>query len=552
MKTCIKHICLITALFTAVAGTMQADGLRERVYLQTDKQLYLAGELLRMKMYVTDTNGKPLPFSKVGYVELLEGATPQAQVKLEIDNAAGDGWIELPSTLQTGFYRLAAYTRNMKNEGEDVFYYKTIGIINTFRPDPTVQVDTFIRAKDPSTLDNNISVLPGQDSYACRAQGTIEIKGLPADLHSLSISIAGKDLVTPPVESNITGWSKALGQMPRPAYSGQFTPEYEGHIIHGQIRDIQTDEVTAAENVVPILGFVGDQVRVFGAQQKGGGQLEFYTSRIRGMHELATTSFAAGDNTYRINIESPFAQHKDTPPIPFRMNPRWSGPLAAQNLALQVQHAFADGTPARPDTTYAHFRWEPDRYYILDEYTRFTRMDEVVIEFIPSLRFRKFNDKRALSVLDDETATFSIGNSLALLDGIPVTDHELLFRYDPLLVSRIDVYKNKFVFGGQYFSGIIAFTTYKKDYPTLVLDENTQIFDYEGTQTPRPTPQPPASRIPDYRHTLLWDADVKAGGKAEISIPFTTSLLKGDFRVVVEGLAKDGKPVRGTALFSVE
>ena len=558
MKTFVKYICLL-AIFVSMTGTASAEELRERVYLHTDKQVYLAGELLWMKMYVTGTDGKPLPFSKVGYVELLEGDIAQEQVKLDIDNATGEGWIEIPSTLPTGHYRLAAYTRNMKNEGEGVFFYKTIGIINTFRPDPSVELDTLIQAQEASLLENTISVVTEKDSYSRRSQGTIRLNSLPDNIHSLSISIAGKDLASPYNETNITKWNKSLSQTSLPPFNESYTPEYEGHIIRGQIRDIRTDEIAKDKDIYPQAGFIGDQIRVFGGQVKDKGEVEFYTSRIKGMYELATTSHTALKNQYRINIESPFSEHKPASLPPFRMNPMWEKQLTERNFGLQVLHAFLADSLSRVDTTYAHFRWTPDRSYILDEYTRFTRMDEIIIEFIPSLRFRKYNDKRTLNVLDEDASTFSLGNSLVLLDGIPIIDHELIFKYDPLLVYRIDVYKNRFVFSGQYFNGLVMLTTYNKDYPSLVLDDNTQIFDYEGTQAHRRFYVPSYtnkaekdSRIPDYRHTLLWNPEVETEGKTSLSLPFYTSDITGDFHIVIEGVTKDGKAVRGTAGFSVE
>ena len=71
---------------------------------------------------------------------------------------------------------------------------------------------------------------------------------------------------------------------------------------------------------------------------------------------------------------------------------------------------------------------------------------------------------------------------MVLLDGIPLVDHELLFNYDPFSLKRVEVYSGHFVFGGQMFDGIASFYTFRNDYPGLVLDPSSQLFDYEGTQ----------------------------------------------------------------------
>ncbi|MCC8142770.1 MAG: hypothetical protein LUD02_06020 [Tannerellaceae bacterium] len=77
-----------------------------------------------------------------------------------------------------------------------------------------------------------------------------------------------------------------------------------------------------------------------------------------------------------------------------------------------------------------------------------------------------------------------------------------------------------------------------------------QFFDYEGTQPYRSfyapsyvTEEERKSRIPDYRHTLLWIPEVNTGGQSSLVIPFTTSDLPGEYLVKIEGITSDGQPV---------
>lgn len=106
----------ISVFFAASAQQAPDNALRERIYLQTDKQVYLYGELVWMKLITTDHNGVPVRFSKIGYVELLDASTSQVQAKIEIPDGVGGGSIVLPSVLPSGNYRLVAYTRYMRNE----------------------------------------------------------------------------------------------------------------------------------------------------------------------------------------------------------------------------------------------------------------------------------------------------------------------------------------------------------------------------------------------------------------------------------------------------
>lgn len=555
----IYTILFISFVLSATFIVANAEnGLRERVYIQTDKQTYLAGELIWLKLYLTDEKGVPSSFSKVGYIELLDESAAQVQVKMELSEGIGTGWMELPATLATGNYRLIGYTRQMKNEGENVFFNKTISVINTFRIDETIDIDSSSELSTPSVIGNNIVVSTDKNSYATRTRTNIQIKNLPENVYSLCVSVAGKDLVSESM--NISNWRKVLSTITAtPTVRIDFLPEYEGHIITGRMVDIGTGEsVNNKINTVPFLSFVGDQIRLFNGKVGNDGNVQFFTKRIAGGSELVTSLYSFPQNKYRIDILSPFYAHTEKQLPHFEINLGWQEQLLQRSVGLQVSYGFVADSLSQLDTAFAHFQWKPDRSYILDEYTRFTRMDEVVIEFIPSLRFRKIDNKRILSVLMDESATFTIGNSLVLLDGIPILNHDIIYNYDPLLVYKIDVYKNRFDFADQFFDGIVSFTTYKSDYPTLKVDEQTQMFDYEGTQLNRLFYAPGylneeerKIRIPDYRHTLLWQPIVETAELTNIRIPFTTSDLTGEFQVVVEGLTRDGQVIRGMDFFNV-
>lgn len=163
------------------------------------------------------------------------------------------------------------------------------------------------------------------------------------------------------------------------------------------------------------------------------------------------------------------------------------------------------------------------------------------------------------AVLTEERIGYTIGNSLVLLDGIPITDHEIIFKYDPLKIRKIDVYKGKYVFGGQIFDGIASFSSYEHNYPGLVVDNSTQFFDYEGTQAQRifympayRTEAEKRSPVPDFRHTLLWRPDIRTNGESSISIPFTTSDMTGDFTITIEGLTQTGEALYATEQFQVK
>ncbi len=528
--------------------------LRERVYLQTDKETYLAGEWVWIKLLTTDIQGIPLSVSKVGYVELLDENAAHSQIKIELQEGVGQGCMELPATLSTGNYRLVGYTRYMRNEGEDCFFEKNIGIVNTFIADGKIEL---LNEPLPVPGDNlpstSIKLSSDRTDYSTRQTGILTIEHLPDNIKTLSVSIAGVD----PVASapNLLQWQKGLPKGELPSFSDEILPEYEGHIVKGKLMEIQTDREGYANDVIPMIGFTGEQIQVFNGKLTSDSQVCFYTTHISGTEEIVSSVFNDPDNRFRIDIESPFVASAPSSLPPLLLYEEQKEELLQRSIGMQAAYYYTRDSLNRFLPASPKFNWQPAWSYKLDEYTRFANIEETVIEYVRGLRFRRIGKQRMLSAIQENQSQFTYGNTLVLIDGIPLNNHDMIFYYDPALVEQLDVYRGMYVFGEHFFDGIAAFKTYHNDYPGLTANKSMQFYQYAGPQLKRcfyapdyRLPENQNSRLPDFRHTLLWEPDVQTNGANEISIPFQTSDLTGQFRISVEGLTQSGACVYATLL----
>ncbi len=109
----------------------------ERVYLHMDREQAEAGEAIFFKAYVY--NGPTQKrFSPSGVLRLELRDSENALVSTQyhpVEQGAGQGVLKLPKKLKDGSYEVLAYTRWMKNYGEQQFYRKTIQV----GEDPEVQ-----------------------------------------------------------------------------------------------------------------------------------------------------------------------------------------------------------------------------------------------------------------------------------------------------------------------------------------------------------------------------------------------------------------------------
>ncbi|WP_455633912.1 hypothetical protein [Parabacteroides sp.] len=561
MKTMISTKQILLLVLLILIGTSNGyASYQERAYLQTDKRFYISGELLWLKLYTTNIEGKLSSFSKVGYVELLNDSIPEVQIRLDLTNGTGSGWMELPVTLPTGYYRLVAYTRYMQNEGEDVFFEKRITVVNPYLPQETpMQPGTENHSfKLPDRIKSNhtITVSTDKDSYRPRNKGIIHIQGLPDDSISFSVSVAGADPVQATAPS-IQDWKESLSTKGSAGFTARVLPEYEGPIYEGQLIDRSNNQPATEYGIAGLLSFPGENIQVFNGQTDKNGHITFYTGMTHGKKEMATVVLNTSGKSYRINLQSPFARQRSETFPPIYLDSTWHRYLLERSLGVQVMQVYTGDSINRIESANPHGFSKPYKSYILDEYTRFPFIEEILTEFIPIARINKKDGKRTFSVLTEKMDRFST-QTLVLFDNIPITDQEQIYNYNPLLLKKIDVYLGHYIFGGQRFDGILSFSTYKGNYQGIKLDPATQLFDKGSTQATRYFYMPAyegkdvkLSGKPDFRHTLLWIPSLQSNGQREITVPFYTSDLPGDYVITVEGIGRGGTTVNATYTIQV-
>ncbi len=117
------------------------DNEQEKIFAHVDKSFYVCGEIIWFKLYNVDAaTNRPTNFSKLAYVELLDGSgQPVLQAKIELQEGFGNGSFFLPFSLSSGGYTLSAYTNWMKNFDSRLFIEKQITIVNTLKRLPAAE-----------------------------------------------------------------------------------------------------------------------------------------------------------------------------------------------------------------------------------------------------------------------------------------------------------------------------------------------------------------------------------------------------------------------------
>ena len=108
----------------------------EKIHLHTDRDVYVSGEKIWFKAYVTDALTHQSPtYSRYVYVELISPVdTLMHRVMVRPTDGMFYGNLPLTEYIPTGDYTLRAYTRYMENLGDDYFFKKNIRIENLATP----------------------------------------------------------------------------------------------------------------------------------------------------------------------------------------------------------------------------------------------------------------------------------------------------------------------------------------------------------------------------------------------------------------------------------
>jgi hypothetical protein len=236
----------------------------------------------------------------------------------------------------------------------------------------------------------------------------------------------------------------------------------------------------------------------------------------------------------------------------------WRNYIETRMMSVQMQEACVADSLSRIAGIPAYFMHTPSRIYHFDDYTRFDRMDVTFTEFIPQARIIRTPTGRVFNTMVEGRTGYTTGTPLVLLDNIPVTDHEQMASYNPYLIKSLYVYLGRFKWGGLIFDGVLSFETFNHDYPGISFGASTQLFDYNGALPFRRFYAPVyhegegKSRLPDFRHTLLWEPVVESRDQTAISIPFYTSDLPGDYLITLEGFGSEGSIIWSICRITVE
>ncbi|MET4073947.1 hypothetical protein [Hymenobacter sp. UYCo722] len=344
------------------------------------------------------------------------------------------------------------------------------------------------------------------------------------------------------------GWSRFRWEDVLAAKPPEFRPEPHGLVARAQL--MQPNGKPHA-NVTTFLASPSRLTRLSNAESNAEGLVQFELSDFSGPRDLVLQADPAQDSTSRLTLLDPFsARYASTAGPAVGVLPRFERDYARRHLQAQVQQAFSGRYRSRfavEPVDSVPFFGRPSESYLLDKYTRFKTMEEVLREYVPGVVVRIRKDGFHLLVIDKVNKTVLENNPLVLLDGVPVFNMNKIMAMNPLKIRKLEVVDSRYFHGSAMYDGIVNLTTYKNDLEGFELDPRVLVQQYEGVQRQREfyaprydTPQATQSRLPDLRNLLYWNPAIRTTAAGPAPLEFYTGDQAGRYLVVVQGLAANG------------
>lgn len=201
----------------------------EELWLHTDRESYVAGEPVRVKVYLLSYPGLRIARKEsYAYVELIDRYNnPVAQITVMLTRGTGESELLLPDSLVTGSYLLRAYTSVMKNYLPHGCFMKKITVANPFREDFLDLYTTLKFSHDPPA---RIDFFPEGGTIVSGLLTTVGVTvlnkyGYPAGCSAVVTN--GRNEVVAEVTVDTTGIG-SFDFVPEPGESYTFTPTVTG------------------------------------------------------------------------------------------------------------------------------------------------------------------------------------------------------------------------------------------------------------------------------------------------------------------------------------
>ena len=556
-----KKIILICFLIASILEANGQDNLlneinnfpKEKIYLHTNTNFFLTGEQILYKLYCLDAKENGFSkLSKIGYVEVInENNESIFKQKINLINGEGNGELFLDSSIKTGTYKLISYTQWMRNSQS--FFEETIYIVNPFSAKLKIADSINKNNFEPINISNTsiLTLKLNKKLFSKREKVIVHFKN--TNESKTSVSTRRVDEIKILKEKNTISF---LNDVKSSNFKSKKTylPELRGELYHGNITSEKNKNIS---NQKIGISYVGKNkiTKISTTDEKGS--FYFNINKPSDSDNIIVEVLNVPKEDYKIQIdlnndlEKKFANFEE-----LFLTEGLRELIKKKSEYLQIENAYnsvKQSTLKTPENNkYVFNNNQNNVIYVLDNYTRFKTVKEVVVEILQDVWLTKNKNDYSFHLRDINLESNNELETLLMVDGYLVHNHNDFVFYDALKIKSIEIIKEKYVFGSKIYQGIINIETLTNNFKPLVNSQN--IFSLLKPLREKKYYHPDYSkntnlRTPDFRTQLYWNPNLNSSTK---EFSFYTSDVTGTYKILIEGFTKYGKPIHEELIFEVK
>lgn len=537
-KSIICQMFFLTLLATASAQDVLPRGIKERVFVITDRNLYATGETLSFSALIKPAEDS-IP-GKVLYCELVTPGGKQVSAgKYPIQNTKSSGTLLIPGNLFTGIYFLRAYTRFMRNEGPSSFSYVQLKIINPDRNEVEANPASgvpFDSLRISHAVENTDGLIIKADKKQVFVRDTVHIIIKPLEKYkpeNLTLSVVP--------EGSLGDESILMPSLKTSSEKDFIYPEARGITLTGYVMEKELERPVKGIRIN--LSILGEGKDFMSMRTDSSGRFYFSIPGYTGYRDL----FLSVEDTISLNpmilIDNDFC------PTPFQIN---TGTFylsaeereAAYKIAVnsRVTEYFKDSVDSGEGKNVSYdqaFYGTPEQTLYMDKYIQLPDLEEYFNGLPAWVKVRKRHGRTYFKVLGPQTELTEFP-PLVMVDLVAINDPEKILALNPRNIDRIEIVNSLYLKGDEIYGGILNIISGKGDFGGISLPSSGVFIRYEFlNRSEADRYQVPGPDKPDARNTLLWIPDLDPANGSDI--PFIAPDTPGRYSIVLRGFNKNGE-----------
>lgn len=532
----------------------------ETIYVHSNNDAFVTGETLYYQLYCLNSeNFKPSEISKIAHIKLLTSDDKVvAEQKLALKNGTGYGDIFIPSSLNSGNYKLIGYTNWTLNKRKDKYFTKNITIVNPFQEESKniiskpLETTTTIVNQSKNNKTATSTIITSKKNYSQRELVNYKLNSLSQITDgNYSVSVNKIDAFTTQKQDNSITFSNL--NTTSEIINTSFLPEFRGEIISGTVTT-KNNQNTVNEISVG-LSIPGEDFLFKIVKTNSLGKFFFTIDKEYTNPNFTIQVINPNRKEYEISINTnKNTEINSATTTSLSLDKSMIQSIKERAIATQIENAyFNNKKDSIVKISNSKLFYNPiEKDYILDDYNRFPTFKETITEVLKEVYYTENENQYKIGVRDFDKKTEIEAPTLLLIDGLLIQDANELIDLKMDSIYKISTIKGGYYYGPNIYNGMVSIISKNHDYDSKLngsfIVKSNQILRNSKKEYYSPDYSKQSNtRIPDYRHQLLWlpEYDINK------TISFYTSDVKGTFEIIIEGFTKDGEPVSISDTFEV-